>query len=162
MERFPFSAFLFFYYYALNMSNAFRKQALQVHPWWQLHRQLLGKVGKARGLWVWNGFHGVHLTIQHPLDYNQTSLYLPFGGSHVSQFYYLFVDDLRWISKRVWVWWRGLKLEDFLLTCRSTFVGSCIGSCWWKWARLGAFGSEMVSMGFILPFNIHWIIIKPL
>ena len=78
------------------------KQALQVHPWWQLHRQLLGKVGKARGLWVWNGFHGVHLAFQHPLDCNQTTLDLPFGRFHVSQFYFFLFDDLRWISRRVW------------------------------------------------------------
>ena len=100
------------------------KQALQVHLWRQLHRQWLVQVGKARGLWVWNGFHGVHLAFQHLVDHNQTSLDLPFGGFHVSQFYYFLFHDLRWISKRVWVLWRGLKWIPWCSCCPSTAMRS--------------------------------------
>ena len=56
-----------------------RKQAPQV---WTLHRQLNRQFLKDRGLWVWNGVHGIHLDNQYPLDHNQTSLDLPFWETY--------------------------------------------------------------------------------
>ena len=81
-----------------------RKQAPQV---WTLHRQLNRQFLKDRGLWVWNGLHGIHLDNQHALDHNQTSLNLLFGGHialkemSLSQFYveYILREVLLYSSK---------------------------------------------------------------
>ena len=95
--------------------------------------------------WVWNGFHGVHSALQHPIGQNYNNLDLSLGEGfnsptlfpafwHWTCFFeridffifwtsWHFLSNIwhpRWVSKRDWVTWMGLKWFPWGSFCPST------------------------------------------